>query len=198
MRKVDKLILRAVLPPVILSGVVLTFVVFMRELGRLSELLVTLNASPEVIGMLMGAILPASSAILHTVKETITLRQPTSQIQPRVFNEEFSNVVFYLDDIALDRQRWARVFLADNSNPKSPRVILARDGAWVTDQDAYRLQFHLEDGTIYEANPDDPGKDNVSLFVATDIPVDLNHGGPPHPAESGYGRPKRPIEQTTL
>jgi len=263
MRKVDKLILGAVYPPVILSGVVLTFVVFMRELGRLSELLITRNASPEVIGMLAGAILPAilifslpmsyligtligisglsgenqitalracgvplrrillpvlalggcvlavtavlsvfilpsSNDVLHTLKDNISLRQVTSQVQPRVFNEEFSNVVFYLDDIALDRQRWSRVFLADNSNPKSPRVILARDGAWVTNQQAFRLQFHLEDGTIYEANPDDPGKDNVSLFAATDIPVDLNHGGPPHPAESGYGRPKRPIEQTTL
>src|SRR5437773_10310864 len=59
MRKVDKLILGAVYPPVILSGVVLTFVVFMPELGWLSELLITRNASPEVIGMLAGAILPA-------------------------------------------------------------------------------------------------------------------------------------------
>src|SRR5213596_4135349 len=264
MRKVDKLILGAVYPPVILSGVVLTFVVFMRELGRLSELLITRNASPEVIGMLAAAILPAilifslpmsyligtligisglsgenqitalracgvplrrillpvlalggcvlavtavlsvfilpsSNDVLHTLKDNISLRQVTSQVQPRVFNEEFSNVVFYLDDIALDRQRWARVFLADNSNPKSPRVILARDGAWVTNQQAFRLQFHLENGTIYEANPDDPGKDNVSLFAATDIPVDLNHGGPPHPAAGVYAtRPKRPIEQPTL
>src|SRR5438552_14813198 len=167
MRKVDKLILGAVYPPVILSGVVLTFVVFMRELGRLSELLITLIASPEVIGMLTGAILPAilifslpmsyligtliglsglsgeneitalracgvplrrillpvlalggcvlvvtavlsmfilpsSNDVLHTLKDHISLRQLTSQLQPRVINEQFHNVAFYMHHIARD------------------------------------------------------------------------------------------------
>src|SRR5436190_5402877 len=156
MRKVAKLILGVVYPPVIRSAVVLTFVVIMRELGRLSELLITRSASPEVIGMLTGAILPAilifslpmsyligtliglsglsgeseitalracgvplrrillpvlalggcvlvvtavlsifilpsSNDVLHTLQDNISLRQVTSQVHPRVFNEALRN-----------------------------------------------------------------------------------------------------------
>jgi LPS export ABC transporter permease LptG len=36
-----------------------------------------------------------------------------------------------------------------------------------------RLQLHLQNGTIYEINPQEPDKDNTSVFAATDIPIDI-------------------------
>ena len=59
--------------------------------------------------------------------------------------------------------------------PKSPRIVLAQEGGWVSDQGA-RLQLHLKNGAVYEFNPEDPSKDNVSVFVSTDIPIDLSPG----------------------
>jgi LPS export ABC transporter permease LptG/LPS export ABC transporter permease LptF len=262
MRKIDKLVLLAVIPPIILAGMILTFVVLTREIGVLSELLITRNASLEVVGLLVGAILPgilifslpmsyligiliglsglsgenqitvlracgvplrrillpililgslvmlitgylslvilpSSTDLLHSLKDSISVRQATSQLQPRVFYEQFPDVVFYLDDLASDKQKWSRVFLVDNSNAKSPRVVLARDGVWVSEPQTLRLQFHLEKGTIYEVNPDDPGKDNVSVFATTDIPLELNHGGSPLPGGGDASRPKKPSEQST-
>ncbi len=241
MRKVDKLLIRAILPPFLSALVVLTFVVFVQELGHLSELLVTRNASLDTIAIIGGALLPSilifslplayligiliglsglssesqitalracgiplrtilrpilmlgalvgvltavlslvilpeSNDIVYVLKDRISLRQATSQIQARVFNENFSNIVFYLDDLTTDRQRWSRVFLVDNSDPKSPRTVLAREGTWLTDSDANRLQLHLQHGTIYEVDPQDPGKDKLSLFAATDIPVEFSRG----------------------
>jgi LPS export ABC transporter permease LptG/LPS export ABC transporter permease LptF len=238
MRRIDKLLVRAVIGPFVIAAVVLTFVVFAHDMGRLSELLITRNASVEsvllicgsilpgilifalplayVIGLLIGLsglssesqiialracgvplrrllipvmllgaivgvatgvlsiyVLPGSMDLLRTIKEKVSLRQATSQIEPRVFNEDFPNIVFYLDDLSVDRQRWDRVFLADNSDAKRPRIILAREGTWVTDQEAARLQLHLRDGTVYQIDPQDSRRDNVSVFSATDIPVDL-------------------------
>ena len=97
-----------------------------------------------IVGLLTGIlsiyVLPRSMDMLHNLKEMVSLRQATSQVAPRVFNEDFPNIVFYLQDLSVDRQEWERVFLADNSDPKSPRIILARQGTWVTDQEAARLQ----------------------------------------------------------
>jgi len=261
MRKIDKLVFQAVIPPLLISLVVLTFVFFTDKLGNFSELLITRNASPGtiiliaaaiapsimifsvplsfLIGILIGLsglsgesqitalracgvplrrilkpifmiaafvgvltmimsvlILPRTNDILASLKDLINLRQATSQIMPRVFNEQFSNVVFYLDDISLDRQQWDRVFLADNTDPHAPRIVMARKGSWVTDQRGTRLQLHLEQGTIYEVNPQEPRKDNISHFAATDIPIDLNQGRGSDIA-GGEGR-KKPTEQATL
>jgi LPS export ABC transporter permease LptG/LPS export ABC transporter permease LptF len=260
MRRLDKLLYLAIIPPVLISLVVLTFVVFVREFGRFAELLITKNASLEailiiastiaprilifslplsfLIGTLIGLgglagecqitalracgvplrrmlcpvlvialavglaagimsviVLPETNDILSNLRDLISVRQATSEIVPRVFNEDFPNIVFYLDDLAVDRQHWDRVFLADNSVPQSPRIVLAREGTWVTDSGGSRLQLHLKQGTIYEVNKQEPNKDNVSVFATTDIPIDLNRGGT-SPGAKGSAR-KRPPSQTT-
>ncbi len=239
MSRIDKLLYIAVIPPFLIALTVLTFVVFVHEFGRLSELLITRNASiptiaiiawtilPTIlifslplsylIGLLVGLsglsgesqiialracgvpirtllrpvivlggatglvtavlsiyVLPSTNDVLARLRDRISLRQATSQIQPRVFNVKFPNVVVYLDDLAVDKQRWSRVFLVDNTDPKKPRTLLARDGTWVTDAADSRLQLHLEHVTVYEVNPDDPSKDNVGNFATTDIPLTVD------------------------
>jgi len=150
-----------------------------------------------VTGFLSIYALPEASSVLYGLKDQISLRQATAQIQPRVFNESFPNLVFYLDDLAADRQRWSRVFVSDNSDPKSPRIVLARAGTWVTESKSLRLQLHLEHGTIYEVNPDDPSKDNVSVFASTDIPIDLSGGQLARAEGTDPHRPKKAIELST-
>jgi LPS export ABC transporter permease LptG/LPS export ABC transporter permease LptF len=156
------------------------------------------------IGLLTGFfslyVLPKTNDMKSQVMQRISLRQATAQIQPRVFFDKFPNVVVYFDDLAVDKQRWSLVFLVDSTtNSRSPRVLLARDGTWISDATDSRLQLHLEEGRIYEVNPDDPSKDNVSQFAATDIPIPLNrsafNGGDPSPPES---RTRKPLELTTV
>ncbi|MBP1602187.1 MAG: permease YjgP/YjgQ family protein, partial [Acidobacteria bacterium] len=171
MRRIDKLLIKAVIGPFVIAAVVLTFVVFAHDMGRLSELLITRNASLEsvamicasilpgilifslplafVIGLLIGLsglssesqiialracgvplrrllvplmflgalvgvstgvlsiyLLPRSMDLLRILKERVSLRQATAQVEPRVFNEDFPNIVFYLDDLSVDRQQW--------------------------------------------------------------------------------------------
>ncbi|NWG13651.1 MAG: YjgP/YjgQ family permease [Acidobacteria bacterium] len=262
-RGIDKLIFRAVLAPILIALLVLTFVVFAHDLGRLSELLITRNASlgsvllisasllPGIlifslplaflIGVLVGLsglsgesqivalracgvplrrlmipvlgvaavaagltglmsmyALPRATALLQNLKESINLRAVTSHVQPRVFNEEFPNIVFYLDDLSVDRQTWSRVFVADNADPKRPRTILAQGGTWVTDQHAYRLQLHLTQGMIYQVDPIDPSRDNISVFAVTDIPVDLNTRSGAVSGSEAREEAKKPTEMGTL
>ena len=264
MRRIDKLLYFAIIPPFLSALTVLTFVVFIKEFGRLSELLISHNASLDVILLLAGAVLPSilvfslplsfligiliglsglsgecqivalracgvpvrslmrpvlvlgvavggitalmsvivlpeTNNMALTLKDKISLRQATALVQPRVFNDKYRNLMLYLDDLAIDKQRWSRVFLWDNSDPKSPRTILAREGTWVTDSQANRLQLHLQNGTIYEVDPDDPSKDKESVFASTDIPVEVVGlaGTAQSEATSDAPRKKHPSEMAT-
>jgi LPS export ABC transporter permease LptG/LPS export ABC transporter permease LptF len=158
-------------------------------LHRMLRPVVALGSLVGIITAILSiVVLPAANDIFVNLKERVSLRQATSRIQPRVFNEEFRGIVFYIDDLAVDRQQWSRVFLADNSDPKVPRTVLAREGTWVTDATGARLQLHLSDGTVYQTDPEDPTKDNVSVFASTDIPVDLPSGS----AAAGQGSTRVP------
>ena len=260
MRKIDKILYQAILPPFLIALTVLTFVVFVHDFGHLSELLITHNASPGtvlqialtilpgifmftlplsyLVGILIGlsglsgesqitalracgvplarmlapvlgigvaagiatgvislGILPETNDTLNELKDRISIRQVTAQVQPRVFNEDFpNNIVFYIEDMSADHQQWSRVFLVDNSDPKARRTVLAKTGTWMSDPDSNRLQLHLQNGTIYEVDPADPTHDNVSAFASTDIPIELN-GAQELAAKAS--RPKRPFQQST-
>jgi LPS export ABC transporter permease LptG/LPS export ABC transporter permease LptF len=245
MRKLDKLLFRAVTPPFLIALSVLTFIVFLHEAAaregpfNLSELLITQNASPWVIviitagllpgilfftlplsyliGILIGIsglsgesqitalracgvpirtllrfililgtlvgiatgiltliVFPRTNDVMREVKGRISLTQATSQVQPRVFNEDFPNIVFYVGDLAADRLHWSGVFLSDSSDASAPRTVLARSGSWIEDSKNRRLQLHLEHGASFSIDSADPSKDNVSSFASTDIPISLN------------------------
>jgi len=258
MRRIDKLVFLAITPPFLVGLLVLTFIVFVREFGRLSEVFITKNASLDVIvvivatilpgilifslplgfligtliglsglsgesqitalkacgiplrrillpvlamGCLVGLItgimstvlLPGANDVLFGMRHLYNVRYVTTQVKPRVFNEDFPNVVFYLDDLAADKQSWSRVFLADKSNPDALKIVLAEEGAWVTDPDGQRLQLHLVNGTIYEVNPQDPSRDNVSFFKSTEIPIPI---GPRLTDSMVEDRPKQAFERS--
>ena len=237
MKILSKLLFRNIIPPFLIALLVLTFVLFFQYIGNRSELLISKNASLEIIlsiaaavipgilifslplsfliglliglsglsgesqitalracgipikalmkfilicalavGMLTGlmstVILPRANYALGRMMDNVSLTLATSLVRPRVFNEEFPNIVFYIDDLAADKQNWSRVFLVDNSNPKSTRALIAQNGSWVSDSSRKRLQLHLSQGKSYEIDMDNPGMDNVSVFASTDIPID--------------------------
>jgi LPS export ABC transporter permease LptG/LPS export ABC transporter permease LptF len=168
----------------------------MRRLMR--PLLIVGAAVAALTAILTLGVIPRTNDAIGRVKSRVSVTQATAQIQPRVFNggdEDFPNVVFYVDDLAVDRQHWAGVFLWDNSDPKSPRTVIAHSGSWVTDSTHRRLQLHLNRGKSYVINPKDPSKDNVSVFASTDIPITLN---PKFVAIPDEERIRKVNEQSTL
>jgi LPS export ABC transporter permease LptG/LPS export ABC transporter permease LptF len=126
-------------------------------------------------GLMSTVVLPRANYALSRMMDRVSLTMATSLVRPRVFNEEFPNIVFYVDDLAADKQHWSRVFLVDNTNPGSTRAVVARYGSWISDASKQRLQLHLDQGKSYEIPLDNPGKDNVSVFASTDIPIQSNH-----------------------
>jgi LPS export ABC transporter permease LptG/LPS export ABC transporter permease LptF len=101
----------------------------------------------------------------------ISLRSISTEVQPRVFEERFSNQVLYIREAATDRSRWEGIFLADVSNKNEPKITLARYGNLASYPQERKLQLHLSEGATHSVANVSPEVYRVTTFVETDIPV---------------------------
>jgi len=122
-------------------------------------------------------IAPRSAAALAHLEERLKSSQVSFEIQPRVFYEDFKDLVLYVQDAssAEGAARWRGVFLANISDPSAPKITMAQRGL-VVNEGQDKLRFHLEDGSSHETDPQDPQQYSISTFAETDIPLELPSG----------------------
>jgi LPS export ABC transporter permease LptF/LPS export ABC transporter permease LptG len=117
---------------------------------------------------------PRSLASLGQLQNRLKGAQVSFEVQPRVFYEGFPKIVLYVQDVkpASGAALWKGVFLADLTDPLSPRISLAREGLLVS-QGPETLDLHLTDGSTHEADPKNPDRYQISTFQTTDIPIQV-------------------------
>jgi LPS export ABC transporter permease LptG/LPS export ABC transporter permease LptF len=120
---------------------------------------------------------PRAWASMLALEDDLKNSQASFEVQPRVFYEDFKNIVLYVDDVraGTGAARWHKVFLADLTDPAAPRITTAED-ATVVNAPAARAQddivmMRLHDGTEHQTDPKDPNAYNVSTFDRTDLPL---------------------------
>jgi LPS export ABC transporter permease LptG/LPS export ABC transporter permease LptF len=115
---------------------------------------------------------PHSLASLGQLQDRLKSSQVSFEVQPRVFYEGFPKIVLYVQDVKAmsGGAVWKGVFLADLSDPSSPRITLAREGLLVS-QGPDTLDLHLTDGSTHETDPKNPDQYQISTFQTTDIPI---------------------------
>src|SRR6267154_1347983 len=119
-------------------------------------------------------IAPASQAALARLQDRLKTSQASFEVQPRVFYEGFPKAVLYVQDVVSAQRAavWKGVFLADLSNPASPRITLARQGLLVS-EGPNSLRLHLASGSTHETSPSSVEDYQISTFAETDIPIEL-------------------------
>jgi LPS export ABC transporter permease LptF/LPS export ABC transporter permease LptG len=117
-------------------------------------------------------IAPQSQAALGRLQDQLKSSQVSYEVQPRVFYEGFPQAVLYVQDVksAQGAAIWKNVFLADISNPSSPRITLAQQGILVSESPD-TLHLHLTNGATHETDPKSPEHYQISTFEQTDIPI---------------------------
>ena len=258
MRILTRYILKEVSSHALLGVLLFTFVIFMRDLGRLLELVVRNSAPlPSVaeifaytlptaftitlpMGVLVGILIglsrlsadsevtairasgmgagmfvrvisifaiaawalgminsvylaPQSAVALSGLQDRLKSSQASFEIQPRVFYEEFKNSVLYVQDAVPSKGQslWRGVFLADVSDPASPKITLAERGALLSESPE-KVRFHLEDGTQQELIPKSKDQYSITTFESTDIPIEV-------PTASEHGpRDLLPVTELSL
>jgi len=257
-RILTRYILKEVSSHALLGVLLFTFIIFMRDLGRLLELVVR-NSAPlpsvgeiflytlptafmitlpmgVLVGILIGlsrlaadsevtairasgmgagmfvrvvamfaiaawllamlnsiAMAPRSARALTGLQNKLRSSQASFEIQPRVFYEEFKDRVLYVQDAIPSKGQslWRGIFLADISDPASPRITLAERGALLSESPE-KVRFHLEDGTQQELIPKAKDQYSVTTFETTDLPVQV-----PSSTERGF-RDLQPVAELSL
>ena len=126
-----------------------------------------------LLGMINSVYLaPKSAVALGHLQERLKSSQASFEVQPRVFYEDFKNIVLYVQDVIPSNGQalWRGVFLADISDPASPKITLSKRGALLSDAPD-KLRFHLEDGTQQETIPKVKDQYSITTFDNTEIPI---------------------------
>ena len=119
----------------------------------------------------------------------------TSDVQPRVFEEQFPNSILYVTDVTTGvTGRWKKIFLADITPQEDrtagapergdgPRITLASEAVVVADPSLSRLQLSLRNGSTYEAGKETADY-HITAFPAGDQALQASK-----PAEARASRP---------
>ncbi|MDR3727750.1 MAG: LPS export ABC transporter permease LptG [Terracidiphilus sp.] len=122
----------------------------------------------------------ANQAILE-MERALATSQASYEIQPRVFDEDFHNFVLYVQDVrsGTGASNWRQVFMADVSDPITPKITTAASATVVND-DTQELLMRLRDGAEHETVAGQPLEYNISAFTSTTRPFSLSQQGDVH------------------
>ncbi|MGO9097606.1 MAG: LptF/LptG family permease [Bryobacteraceae bacterium] len=123
---------------------------------------------------------PWSIRETYRILNRLEAEELTAQIQPRVFQEQFPDIVLYVGDVIPGAvEKWRNLFMADVKEPEPPRpgttpepssgippVTLAREAIAVPDLNNNRIQLHMLDSSTHEAGV--PDKYNISSAPTRD------------------------------
>jgi LPS export ABC transporter permease LptF/LPS export ABC transporter permease LptG len=112
---------------------------------------------------------PLSIRTLRSLENNILASQATSQVEPRIFDERFPNLVLYIQDVSAAATHWHGIFLAESGAEDASRLTLAEDAIVIADPQQGKLELHFRDGTTHEVSMQDPSRYNFSVFGQRDF-----------------------------
>ncbi len=110
----------------------------------------------------MIVLVPAANQAFREIAFNIVGTRAETEIKPRVFFEDFPNLVLYVEET--DGTGWRDVFAADTSKVEEPVVYVADRGRVLLDRVQRTVQLILEDGTSHRVSVKEPQKYEMSRF----------------------------------
>jgi LPS export ABC transporter permease LptG len=82
-----------------------------------------------------------------------------SGLTERVFNPTFGDIIIYVEDVSASQVALRGLLVSDERDPRISRIITAREGRLLADEDNRRLTLRLINGAVSEADvlPAGPG-----------------------------------------
>jgi LPS export ABC transporter permease LptF/LPS export ABC transporter permease LptG len=120
---------------------------------------------------------PAAMHTSHDLQSRIASSQASFEVEPRVFDERFPNLVLYVQDVSAVATRWHGVFLASTDPQQDSRLTLAEEAIVIADPEQGKLELHLRDGSVHQVNVGDPDHYALSAFGQRDWPIQVSSTG---------------------
>ena len=182
------------IPMSVLVGILLGFsrlasdseVIAMRASGLGIGYFVRVASVVAIGGALLGLanslyLAPRANQAILDMQQSLAASQASFEIQPRVFYEDFHDRVLYVQDVrgGTGAANWRQVFMADVSDPTSPRITTAASATVVNDS-SQELLMRLRDGAQHESPANQPQQYTISTFTSTDLPLTLSQQSEVH------------------
>ncbi|MYI74762.1 MAG: YjgP/YjgQ family permease, partial [Acidobacteria bacterium] len=148
-------------------------------------LLLALLAAAATCYVMVIALPDANQRFREITFRTVASRAE-GEVRPRVFYEDFPNVVLYVRDVSQTGGGWRDVFLADMRDSGQPDVYVASQGQVVLDADQRTVDVVLRSGTGHVMRSDEPGAYEVHSFEEIVIGLDPESVFPRGGPQRGY------------
>ena len=135
--------------------------------------------------ILVVALPDANQAFREITFRTVASRAE-GEVKPRVFYEDFPNVMLYAREVSTTGDGWHDVFLADMRDSEHPDIYIAGQGQIVLEPDERRVDVVLQRGTGHQVNPDDPSGYETHHFDEIVIGLDPETVFPRTGPQRGY------------
>jgi lipopolysaccharide export system permease protein len=143
---------------------------------------------------------PWGNSLLRSGIYEMVKARASAGIKPRVFNDEFSGLVIYVDQIEPPGNHLYGILISDTRDPRMRNTVYARSGSVFTREESQTLTLRLFDGGMFTASAKANGYQGTR-FSTYDITLDLQlaldeiHSRPKEPTEMTFDELRRTIEQ---
>ncbi len=148
-------------------------------------LILALFASAATCYVMVVALPDANQRFREITFRTVANRAE-GEVKPRVFYEDFPNVVLYVREVLQTGEGWRDVFLADMRDANQPDVYVASRGQVVLDPEQRTVDVVLHGGTGHVMRSDEPGTYEVHAFDEIVIGLDPESVFPRSGPQRGY------------
>ena len=121
-------------------------------------------------------LVPRSNQAFREMEYSVVAARVEGEIKPRIFFDDFPNLVIYARDTSPDGRGWKDVFVADTGQGAAPLVTVAAGGHMLLDRASRAVRLVLEDRVSYRVGTDAAGRAvfeaNPSRTLVTDLDPD--------------------------
>ncbi len=116
--------------------------------------------------------IPAGNRRYQEILHDIVTAKVETEVKPRVFFEDFANLVLFARDVPPGGGGWKDLFLSDSRQPDQTLILTASSGRIVMDRSSQQVALILEDGSQHRPDKDDPAKYRVEHFSTHILALD--------------------------
>jgi LPS export ABC transporter permease LptF/LPS export ABC transporter permease LptG len=136
---------------------------------------------------------PRAIHTFRAIETDLITSQISFQVQPRVFDERFPQMVLYINDVSASGARWNGVFLAEAGGENGSRITLAENAIVIAEPKQGKLELHLNGGSTHEFSREEPDRYSVTAFGRSDWPVQVSGISPAKERE--LANPERSLRE---
>jgi LPS export ABC transporter permease LptF/LPS export ABC transporter permease LptG len=118
---------------------------------------------------------PLALRTFRSIEANLIASQISFQVQPRVFDERFPQLILYISDVAASGTQWHGVFLAETGGEGGSRLTLAERAIVIPEPNQGKLELHLQGGSTHEFYREHPDRYSVTAFGQSDWPIEVNN-----------------------